>query len=302
MSQPHDIRERRRLVEQLRRAKVYREYEKAFRDCTGLPLSLHSGECFGLTHQDDVRENPFCAMLAKRSRTCAACLALQQRLTQAVEQEPASRQCYAGLTESAVAVRVGERIVAYLQTGQILLWRPSPARLRWLVQQLKAHGIEDSFGRFTAAYLRGRIMPRKQYDAVLRLLAIFAQQLGEFSNQLILQEAPVEQPAIARARAYIAEHHTEELALTEVARAVNMSRYHFCKIFHRSTGMTFTDYLARVRVEHVRRRLLDPATRISEAAYAAGFQSLSQFSRVFRRIVGEPPSTFRLRPELAKSA
>jgi AraC-like DNA-binding protein len=199
-------------------------------------------------------------------------------------------------------VRVGERIVAYLQTGQILLRQPSPARMRWLAQQLRIHGIAEDLDRFTAEYQRGRIMARKQYNAVLRLLAIFAQQLGEFSNLLILQQAPSEQPAITRARSYIAEHHTEEIALTEVAQAVNMSRYHFCKVFHLSTGMTFTDYLARVRIEDVRQRLLDPETRISQAAYAAGFQSLSQFSRVFRRIVGESPSTYRQRTELAKSA
>lgn len=302
MSLPTDIREKRRLVEQLRRSRVYREYEKAFRECTGLPLTLHSGESFCLTHRGDARENEFCALVAEHHRTCGACLALQQRLTQAGGTAPATRQCYAGLNESAVPVWVGDRLVAYLQTGQILLRQPSPAQLGRLARQLAKHGIEADCDKFTAAYLRGRVMSRRQYEAVLQLLAIFAQQLGEFSNQLILQEAPVEPAAITRARAYIGEHHTEELALDAVAQVANMSRYHFCKIFHRCTGMTFTDYLARVRVEHVRQRLLDPGTRISEAAYAAGFQSLSQFSRVFRRIVGESPSTFRQRSEMAKSA
>ena len=60
-----------------------------------------------------------------------------------------------------------------------------------------------------------------------------------------------------------------------------------------ATGMTFTDYLARVRIEKVKNLLLNPHKRVSEAAYEAGFQSLSQFNRVFRRIAGESPTTFR---------
>ncbi len=59
--------------------------------------------------------------------------------------------------------------------------------------------------------------------------------------------------------------------------------------------MTFTDYLARVRVEKVKNLLLNSHKRVSEAAFEAGFQSLSRFNRVFRKTVGEAPSTYRER-------
>lgn len=302
MKATDDIREKRQTIERLRRSGIYREYEKAFRDCTGLPLSLRSDECFGLAHQEDPRANPFCALMAGRNQTCAACLAFQKRLAQEAGAEHGTRECYAGLNESAVPVRVGDRIVAYLQTGQMLLHRPTPARLRRLVQRLKAFGIDTDDRQFVAAYARSRLVPREQYDAILRLLAIFAQQLGALSSQLPVQEGVVEQPAIARARAFIAEHHTDEINLTAVARAVNMSTCHFCKIFRRSTGLTFTAYVARVRVESVCRRLPNPHASISEAAYAAGFQSLSQFSRVFRRVMGKTPTEYREQFNLVKSA
>jgi len=297
-----DVRHKRRMVEQLRRSRVFRDYEKAFRECTGLPLNLHGGECFALAQQGDAHGNPFCTLLAACNHTCAACLAFQQDLTQAVGLEPGTRECFAGLSESAVPVRAGGQIVAYLQTGQLLLQPPTPAQLRTLEQRLRALGIDGEHDRLAAAYARTRVVPRPQYEAILRLLAIFARQLGEISSQLAVQEEEAEPPAIAHARAYITEHHTDELTLEEVARAVNMSRYHFCKSFHRVTQQTFTDFLAGVRVEHVRQCLLDPETRISDAAYAAGFQSLSQFSRVFRRIAGVSPSVYRERLDRARSA
>ena len=145
------------------------------------------------------------------------------------------------------------------------------------------------------AYFSTRVIARKQYDSMVRLMAVFAQHLGTLSNQVMVQEAAAELPSIARARAFIAEHKADEISLTDVARAVNMSGFYFCKVFKKATGLTFTDYLARMRIETVKGMLLNPHVRVSEAAYACGFQSLSQFNRVFRRIAGEAPTAYRER-------
>jgi AraC-like DNA-binding protein len=72
-----------------------------------------------------------------------------------------------------------------------------------------------------------------------------------------------------------------------------MSAFYFCKIFKSATGVTFTDYVARARVEKTKQLLLNPNMRVSEAAFEAGFQSLSQFNRVFRRVEGQAPSSYR---------
>ncbi len=122
-----------------------------------------------------------------------------------------------------------------------------------------------------------------------------AGHLSSLTNQFMVQQASTELPAIAQARAYIKLHQAEVISLGEVARAVNMSAFYFCKSFRKATGLTFTDHLARLRVESVKVLLLDPHKRISEAAFEAGFQSLSQFNRVFRRIVGLAPTIYRSR-------
>jgi AraC-like DNA-binding protein len=108
-----------------------------------------------------------------------------------------------------------------------------------------------------------------------------------------VRQETAESPVITRARNFINTHQNEDLSLAQVAQAVNMSAFYFCKTFKKATGMTFTDYLARVRVEKVKNLLLNPHKRVSEAAYEAGFQSLSQFNRVFRKIAGESPSRYR---------
>ena len=64
-------------------------------------------------------------------------------------------------------------------------------------------------------------------------------------------------------------------------------------MFKKATGLTFTDYLGRVRVEKAKNLLLNPHLRVSEIAYTVGFQSLTHFNRVFRKLTGESPTDFR---------
>ncbi len=283
---------RREMVSQLQKSELYRDYQKAFEATTGLPLGIRAAESFRPPLHDSKQVNQFCTMMAATNKSCAACLRLQEQLAESATIEAKTLQCYAGLTESAVPIRVGENVLGYLQTGQILLQKPTARRFQKIATDL-AFDRQTNAAELKDAYFKTRVVQKKQYDGVVRLLSIFAAYLSSRSNQLVTQEATAEAPVITRARVFIAEHFAEEIALTDVARAVNTSPFYFCKLFKQATGLTFTDYLARVRVETVKQILLNPHKRVSEAAYEAGFQSLSQFNRVFRRVAGESPSTYR---------
>ena len=99
--------------------------------------------------------------------------------------------------------------------------------------------------------------------------------------------------SVQKARDYIAQHKTEPLSLSAVAKAAGASVFHFCKVFHKATGLKFTDYVARVRLEEARTQLLNPNRGMSGVAYDVGFQSLTQFNRMFKRVFGQSPSEFR---------
>jgi len=113
----------------------------------------------------------------------------------------------------------------------------------------------------------------------------------EFENARSRNRA--EPVAIWKARRYIDEHSREELSLTKVAKAVNMNANYLSENFKRVTGINFVDYVAHARFEEACRLLHDSDLRISEIAFAVGFQSLSQFNRVFKRFSGESPTQFR---------
>ena len=132
-----------------------------------------------------------------------------------------------------------------------------------------------------------------RYAAVVELLRIFARQLSCVANRITVQDSEAEPPIVRRAKAYIAGHCGDAIGLEEIAQAMHVSTFYFCKVFKKATGLTFTDYLGRVRVEKAKSLLLNPHLRVSEIAYTVGFQSLTHFNRVFRKITGEAPTLFR---------
>lgn len=98
---------------------------------------------------------------------------------------------------------------------------------------------------------------------------------------------------VSKARNLIVSQHADSLSLARVARAVNVSANHFSRLFRQAAGMTFVEYVGRVRVEKAKTLLLNPDLTISVAAFDSGFQSLSQFNRVFKKVVGRSPKEFR---------
>jgi len=153
----------------------------------------------------------------------------------------------------------------------------------------------------TPAQLRAA---RKAYDglpavtsefeqAMKTMLQIFSEQLGEYAEKFYLHANGSEPATIGKARTYILSHLGDPVTLETVASHAGVSVCYFCKLFKKATGLTFTEFLTRARVEEAKRHLLSPQIRIIEVAYAVGFQSLSQFNRSFKRLTTLSPTEFR---------
>jgi AraC-like DNA-binding protein/ligand-binding sensor protein len=283
----------RALVDALTNSRTYREYERAFGDMTGLPIALQPVETWQLPHHGKRNENPFCALLSKKSRACAACLQVQERLCQKAAVAAETMACPVGLCDTAVPVRMSDRLIGFLQIGQVFRKKPTEAQFKKAMQFCNKWGLDVSREVLHKAYFAGKVVSPKEHDSAVKLLSIFAQHLAMLSNQVFIQQENAEPPVITKARAYIQEHQTEEIKLGQVAKAVNMSSFYFCKMFKKVTGINFTDYVARIRIEKSKNLLLNPNLRVSEIAFEVGFQSLTHFNRVFKKILGQSPTEYR---------
>lgn len=112
-------------------------------------------------------------------------------------------------------------------------------------------------------------------------------------NRFSPDEHRAEPRDIWKARRFIEEHAHEHLSLVRVASAVGINATHLSEKFKQVTGIKFVDYVARTRFEKARELLDDVDFRISEIAFTVGFQSLSQFNRVFKKLSGKSPSQYR---------
>ena len=283
----------RTLIDALVTSKIYQDYERAFTEATGLPVALRPVESWQLPHHGKRGESPFCAMIAGKSKACAVCLQVQEKLVEAAMEASATVSCEAGMCDTAVPVKLGDKVVGFLQTGQIFRKKPTEAQFRKVATLTKDWGLEVSQRELREAYFGTRVVSPKQHESVVKLLGIFSQHLSMLSNQLVVQQENSEPPVIRRAKEFINEHQTEDLTLGQVAKAVNTSTFYFCKMFKKATSINFTDYLSRVRIEKSKNLLLNPNLRVSEIAFEVGFQSLTHFNRVFKRILGQSPTDYR---------
>ena len=247
-----------RFVQNLADSELFQHYHRAFHTLTGLPLNLE-------------------AVIEGNSL-----------------KDVSTRKGVAGVVETWVPVRVGKSTVAALRTGAVRLEPADAERFEPVAKVLLD-------ADHSAAEIRGArihfdeapVMSPDRYDAAVEILCSFALQLGESAHRLLFAHATHEPEAVKNAKAYIHTHLSEPMSLETVASAVNVSPFHFCKLFKKATGLTFTDFVNRARVEKAKRMLMRPNARITEVAYDVGFQSLSHFNRSFRRIASESPTEFR---------
>jgi AraC-like DNA-binding protein len=279
--------------ENLARLPVIQFYEEAFRKATGVVLKvippavpthrLSLGPC----------ENSFCTLATGTPAGCAACLETQTRVQHLAGKHQATQQinCFAGLTDVAVPVMMAGRHVATLMSGQVFRREPTERDFKMVVAMLAQGGEWEKKAR--KAYFKTPVVNAERFEAIIQLLNVFSHYLADYASRQVLAETEQEPAAVASAKQFVRTHVEEPITLASVVKHVNVSRFYFCKLFKKATGMTLTEYVSRIRVERAKTLLVDPSLRISEVVYSAGFGSIPQFNSVFKRIVGMPPTEYR---------
>lgn len=86
--------------------------------------------------------------------------------------------CFAGLCESAVPLRAGGDLIGFLQTAEVMLRKPTRTQFSKIVQLLTDFGLKGELKEAEEAWFQTKVVSRKQYESVLRLLQIFGSEQG----------------------------------------------------------------------------------------------------------------------------
>lgn len=96
---------------------------------------------------------------------------------------------------------------------------------------------------------------------------------------------------IVQAKLFIDNNYSDKIDLENISDEAYFSKFHFIRLFKKIYGKTPHQYLTLVRIEKAT-QLLRTNKSASEVCYAVGFESLSSFGSLFKRVIGVTPSTF----------
>jgi AraC-like DNA-binding protein len=196
-----------------------------------------------------------------------------------------------------------QKTVLHLQPdflNGVLQKAPELAAIHQLFEK-SSHGIAFS-GKIKA--IVGKMLqnlhqfsPFEQFLEVLRLLQILANS----DEMSLLHDAPVENQFNKKAQErlqllyrFIDENYQRKIEILEIANLCHMTEAAFCRYFKKMTRLTFTDFLNHYRISQAKRLLLLDKN-VSETCYECGFESVSYFNRIFKKITLENPSGFKKR-------
>jgi AraC-like DNA-binding protein/ligand-binding sensor protein len=286
-----------RIFRRLADSALFKTYQQAFVQATGLPLSIIPVN--KEDHCQDLEEgtvNAFCHALNGGNSACRECQMVDRCFRVEGGDRAKTVTCFANLRETAVPIRSGDRTLAILRTGQVFLKTPSAEDFDRARAVLEEQGCDGrKIAEFEMKWREAKVVTREHYEGAVTLLAAFAIQLSDLQNRIFLEEENHEPDLIRTAKRYVEENLEERICLDELAKVCSVSTFYFCKVFKRTTGMTLTEYVNRRRIEWSKVKLMDPDSRVVEVAFDVGYQSLSQFNRCFRKYVGVSPTRFRQR-------
>lgn len=137
------------------------------------------------------------------------------------------------------------------------------------------------------------LKPARAADILACLNRLADEYFGKEEPDTIGEEGRQGSHLVTMAREYIAEHYTENLALTEVAEAVGISGGYLSTLFNQELKCGFVDYLNRVRIDRACCYLEQNYLKNYEIAYKVGFRDEKYFSKVFKKVKGMSPKEYR---------
>ncbi|MEO0572858.1 MAG: AraC family transcriptional regulator [Bacteroidota bacterium] len=182
--------------------------------------------------------------------------------------------------------------------SQVLKQIPELPQLSKLLERAQ-HGI--AFRGNTKIDIGNRMKQLYKMTQFEQLLEVFQilKLLSESEEYQLLHEKPVlsdklksKQLRLQKVYEYISANYQKKIGISEAANLLNLGNEAFCRYFKKVSGTTFTNFLNQYRITQAKRLLLS-GKNISETFHESGFESLSYFTRVFKKVTGENPTDFK---------
>ncbi|WP_075344067.1 AraC family transcriptional regulator [Tenacibaculum agarivorans] len=92
---------------------------------------------------------------------------------------------------------------------------------------------------------------------------------------------------------YISDNYANNISLEDISSIACMTTNSFCRFFKKATNKSFTQFLNEVRIRNASRYLVQNNLSVSEVSYLVGYNSITNFNKQFKQIMGSTPKSYR---------
>ncbi|WP_236977229.1 AraC family transcriptional regulator [Membranihabitans maritimus] len=144
-----------------------------------------------------------------------------------------------------------------------------------------------------------QLVDKQDFDSIIHLLNIL-NKLSKIENIELLASPEYQNNFNAgdtdrmnRVHSYVLKNFHKKITLKEVAEIANMTPSSFSRYFTAHANKTFSNFVSEIRIGYACKLLIEKNAMVSEACYASGFQTQSNFNQQFKNITGRSPSEYK---------
>jgi len=144
-----------------------------------------------------------------------------------------------------------------------------------------------------------KLVPKKDFDLIIGLLELLSVLASSSEMSCINNETymPVQikthPDRISDVLNYVKINYREDITLSSIAKVANLTPQSFCRLFKKRLKKHFIEYLHEIRISNACKLLLETDLSISEIAYDCGFKTVSNFNKIYKKIVGTNPKKYK---------
>jgi len=164
--------------------------------------------------------------------------------------------------------------------------------------------VQSQLGIMFSSKVKRKILPKlyemmaaenqKRYFMLLNILF----ELAETKDYILLNKEVMPHTVISKNKerlqtifTFVEKNYDKEIEINDIAKLVNLTLPAFCNFFKKTTKITFTDFVNQYRIDKAC-NLIAQGKSVSESCYETGYNSISYFSRTFKKYMGKTPTEF----------
>ncbi|MHC1771751.1 MAG: helix-turn-helix domain-containing protein [Flexilinea sp.] len=210
--------------------------------------------------------------------------------------------CHAGIYEYVLPIKLDGKVLGSINIGHFPGKEKESARLiQRLFHENGTAMLERACQSFTENIIASQISTEEiipQFSLISEYLsqtyAVF-KSLNSKEGDYLMPKESAEDYMISLSIDYISHNYDKKISVKQLAHEFHYSESFFNHCFTRKTGVSFSTYVNKVRIEHAKQDMLTGSDSIATIAYNVGFSDPNYFSRVCTKLLGITPSEFRRR-------